>query len=101
MTVKLAIDYLKKYENEKITDLVIDKNNNLVIGSRKLPLTKNSVGREQFVQPLPFSMRYSATARYLDAETTKVITASLLNQYQPLAQEDKIKLKMIKYPFSM
>ncbi len=41
MTVKLAIDYLKNYENEKITALVIDKNNNFVIGSRKLPLTKH------------------------------------------------------------
>lgn len=39
MTLKIAIDYINKYENENIKDIVIDKNNNLVIGKRKLPLT--------------------------------------------------------------
>ena len=41
MTVKLAADYLNKYENENITDIKIDKNNNLILGSRKIPLTEN------------------------------------------------------------
>jgi diguanylate cyclase (GGDEF)-like protein len=41
MTLKIAIDYLNKYENENITDIVIDKNNNLILGKRKIPLTKN------------------------------------------------------------
>jgi len=39
MTIKLAIDYLKKYENKEIKDIVIDSNNNLIIADRKLPLT--------------------------------------------------------------
>ncbi len=38
MTLKLAIDYLQKYENEKI-DIQIDNKNNLVLGKRKIPLT--------------------------------------------------------------
>mgnify|MGYP002624746714 CR=1 FL=1 len=40
MTLKIAIDYLNKYENANITDIVIDKNNNLILGKRKIPLTK-------------------------------------------------------------
>lgn len=42
MTFKMAIDYLNKYENENITKLVIDKNNNLILGKRKIPLTNNA-----------------------------------------------------------
>lgn len=41
MTLKLAIDYLNKYENENIKDITIDKNNNIILGSKKLPLTKH------------------------------------------------------------
>ena len=40
MTLKLAIDYLNKYENSNITQVKIDKNNNLVLGNKKLPLTE-------------------------------------------------------------
>lgn len=42
MTIKLAIDYLNKYENENITEIKIDKNNNLVLGSKRLPLNENA-----------------------------------------------------------
>lgn len=42
MTIKLAVDYLNKYENENITEIKIDKNNNLVLGSKKLPLNENA-----------------------------------------------------------
>ncbi len=41
MTVKMIIDYLNKYENQNIDDLVIDSNNNLILGNKKIPLTKN------------------------------------------------------------
>lgn len=41
MTVKMIIDYLNKYENQNIKDLVIDSNNNLILGHKKIPLTKN------------------------------------------------------------
>ncbi len=41
MTVKLAIDYLNKYENQNIKEIKIDKNNNLILGSRIIPLTEN------------------------------------------------------------
>lgn len=40
MTVKMIIDYLNEYENENIEDLVIDSNNNLLLGKRKIPLTE-------------------------------------------------------------
>lgn len=40
MTLKMLINYLNTYEGENITKLVIDKNNNLILGSRKVPLTK-------------------------------------------------------------
>ena len=40
MTLKMAIDYLNKYENANITNLVIDEKNQLVLGDRKIPLTK-------------------------------------------------------------
>ncbi|MBQ9244966.1 diguanylate cyclase [bacterium] len=39
MTLKMAIDYFNKYENANITDLVVDNNNNLILGDRKIPLT--------------------------------------------------------------
>lgn len=42
MTTKLAVDYLNKYENENISTLKIDENNNLILGKRKIPLTKNA-----------------------------------------------------------
>ena len=42
MTLKLAIDYLNKYENANIKDVRIDKNNNLILGKRKIPLTENA-----------------------------------------------------------
>lgn len=42
MSLKLAIDYLNKYENANISEIKIDKNNNLVLGDRKLPLTENA-----------------------------------------------------------
>ncbi|MBQ8887528.1 MAG: diguanylate cyclase [Candidatus Gastranaerophilales bacterium] len=42
MTVKLAIDYLNKYENANIQEIKIDKNNNLILGNRKLPLNENA-----------------------------------------------------------
>lgn len=42
MTTKLAVDYLNKYENENITKLTIDEQNNLILGKRKIPLTKNA-----------------------------------------------------------
>ena len=41
MTVKMIIDYLNKYENQNISDLIIDSNNNLILGNKKIPLTKN------------------------------------------------------------
>ncbi len=41
MTVKLAIDYLNKYEDANIKEIKIDKNNNLILGSRIIPLTEN------------------------------------------------------------
>lgn len=40
MTVKLAIDYLNKYENANIKELKVDTNNNLLLGTRKIPLTE-------------------------------------------------------------
>ncbi len=42
LTVKLAIDYLNKYENAGIKNLIIDKNNNLILGSRKIPLMNDA-----------------------------------------------------------
>ena len=42
MTVKMMIDYLNKYENENIKNIIVDSNNNLILGKRKLPLTKNA-----------------------------------------------------------
>ncbi len=41
MTVKLAIEYLNKYENANINEITIDKDNNLILGNRKIPLTEN------------------------------------------------------------
>ena len=41
MTVKLAIDYLNKYENKNINTIEIDENNNLILADRKIPLTPN------------------------------------------------------------
>ena len=40
MTVKMMIDYLNKYENENIKEIVVDSKNNLILGKRKIPLTK-------------------------------------------------------------
>ena len=42
MTVKLAIDYLNKYEHQNIHELKIDSKNNLLLGSRKIPLTQDA-----------------------------------------------------------
>ncbi len=42
MTLKLAIDYLNKYENANIKEIKIDKNNNLILGKRQIPLTENA-----------------------------------------------------------
>ncbi len=42
MTIKLAIDYLNKYENANIKELVVDSNNNLILGNRKIPLTNDA-----------------------------------------------------------
>lgn len=41
MTIKLAIDYLNKYENQNINSIVINKNNTINLGTRTLPLTKD------------------------------------------------------------
>lgn len=43
MTIKMLTDYFNTYENENINvkDIVIDKNNNLILGRRKIPLTKD------------------------------------------------------------
>ncbi len=42
MTLKLAVEYLNKYENQNIEfPLVVDSKNNLLLGSRKIPLTDN------------------------------------------------------------
>lgn len=41
MTIKLAVEYLNKYENQNITEIKVDKNNNLILGNRKLPLNEN------------------------------------------------------------
>lgn len=38
MTLKIALKYLNKKENLKYDKLVVDKENNLVVGSRKLPM---------------------------------------------------------------
>ena len=38
MTVKMAIDYLNKYQNANIDSVVIDSKNNLLLGDRKIPL---------------------------------------------------------------
>lgn len=42
LTIKLCIDYLNKYENANITDLIVNDNNELVLGSRTIPLTQNA-----------------------------------------------------------
>ena len=42
MTIKLAIDYLNKYENQNITEIKVDKNNNLILGNRILPLNEKA-----------------------------------------------------------
>lgn len=42
MTLKLAIDYLKEYEGQNITDIEISADNKLVIGNRKIPLTNDA-----------------------------------------------------------
>ncbi len=40
MTLKMAIDYLNRYENANIPDkLTVDSKNNLILGERKIPLT--------------------------------------------------------------
>ncbi|MCD7779331.1 MAG: diguanylate cyclase [Candidatus Gastranaerophilales bacterium] len=39
MTIKLAIDYLNKYENANIKSIEIDSNNNILLGNRIIPLT--------------------------------------------------------------
>lgn len=41
MTLKVALKYLKEKENLNVDKFVVDKNNNLILGSRKIPLTKN------------------------------------------------------------
>ena len=38
MTVKLAVDYLNRYQNAGISEIRVDKDNNLVLGSRKIPV---------------------------------------------------------------
>ncbi len=42
MTVKLAIDCLNKYENANIKSIVVDSNNNIILGNRKIPLTEKA-----------------------------------------------------------
>ncbi len=42
LTFKLGIDYLNKYENQNISKLQVDKNNNLILGKRKIPLNNNA-----------------------------------------------------------
>ena len=42
MTIKLAVDYLNKYENANIKTIVVDENNNLILGNRKIPLTEKA-----------------------------------------------------------
>ncbi len=42
MTVKMAVDYLNKYENAGITEIKIDKDNNLLLNDRKIPLTEDA-----------------------------------------------------------
>ncbi len=42
MTVKMAIDYLNKYENANINEIKVDSKNNFIIGDRIIPLTKNA-----------------------------------------------------------
>ena len=42
MTLKLAVDYLNKYENQNISDIYVDSNNNLILGNRKIPLTSDA-----------------------------------------------------------
>ncbi|MBE7704209.1 MAG: diguanylate cyclase [Cyanobacteria bacterium SIG29] len=42
LTIKLCIDYLNKYENANITDLIVNNNNELILGSRTIPLTQNA-----------------------------------------------------------
>lgn len=42
MTVKLAIDYLNKYENANISKIEISPENKLILGNRKIPLTNDA-----------------------------------------------------------
>lgn len=42
MTVKLAVDYLNKYENANIKGIEISPDNNLILGKRKIPLTNDA-----------------------------------------------------------
>ena len=46
MTLKIAIDYLNKYENANIKNLIVDSNKNIMLGNRKIPL--NSRGEIYF-----------------------------------------------------
>ena len=39
-TLKLSIDYFNKYENANISEIKIDKNNNLILGKRKIKLNE-------------------------------------------------------------
>lgn len=42
MTVKMAIDYLNKYENANIKEIEISPDNRLILGNRKIPLTNDA-----------------------------------------------------------
>ncbi len=39
MTLKIAKAYLNKIENEKIDKFIVDKDNNLILGKRKIPMS--------------------------------------------------------------
>lgn len=41
MTLKIALKYLKEKENFNLNNFIVDKNNNLVLGSRKIPMTND------------------------------------------------------------
>ena len=41
-TLKMAIDYLNKYENAQINEITINEDNTIKLGNRTIPLTKNA-----------------------------------------------------------
>ena len=42
MTLKMFIDYLKTYQGEDISEVYVDSKNNLVLGSKKIPLNSRA-----------------------------------------------------------